>query len=67
MGLIAAVGAGMSSLRKRLFPRMDTTVGTNLTGLFGIYLFGKVFTALQADPRQNGQKLTPSSIEAKFG
>jgi hypothetical protein len=53
MGLIAAVGAEMSSLRKRLFPRMDTTVGTNLTGLFGIY-FGKVFTALQADPRQNG-------------
>jgi preprotein translocase subunit SecY len=66
MGLIATVGAGMSSLRKWLFPRMDTTVGTNLTGLFGIY-FGKVFTALQADPRQNGQKLAPSRIETIFG
>jgi hypothetical protein len=37
MGSPAAVGAGMSSLRKRLFPRMDTTMGTNLTGLFDIY------------------------------
>jgi len=49
----------MSSLRKRLFafPPMDTTMGTNLTGLFGLY-FGQVFTALQTDPRQNGLVLS---------
>jgi len=61
MGLIAAVGAEMSSLRKQLFPRMDTTMGTNLTGLFGLY-FGKGFTTLQTDPRQN--RLVLSYAEA---
>jgi hypothetical protein len=61
MGLIATVGAKMSPLRKRLSPRMDATMGTNLTGLFGLY-FGQVFTALQTDPRQN--RLVLSYAEA---